>query len=96
VPLGAELLATTPGANQAFRLGRTFATQFHPEVTAAIVGRWVGDGDHAELRAAGIDGAAMVAETERLQDDVGPRARALVDWFCHHVAGAVAGAPAGP
>lgn len=92
LPLGAELLATTAGANQSFRLGRTFATQFHPEVTTSIVARWAGDGDNAELRAAGIDGAAMVAETERLQPDVIPRTRALVDWFCHHVVGA----PTGP
>lgn len=87
LPLGAELLATTPGANQAFRVGRTVATQFHPEVTPAIVARWAGSVDGAELLAAGIDGAALVAETERMQAAVRPRTEALVDWFCREVAG---------
>lgn len=86
VPLGAELLASSPNANQAFRLGRTFATQFHPEVTAGIVARWSGGGAD-ELAANGVDAAALVAETDRMQADVRPRTDALVDWFVREVAG---------
>jgi GMP synthase-like glutamine amidotransferase len=87
VPLGAELLATTPAANQAFRIGRTVATQFHPEVTAAIVARWSGQAGGDELRRAGVDPDALVAETVRMQDGVVARAHALVDWFCTEVVG---------
>ncbi len=87
LPLDAELLATTPGANQAFRLGRTVATQFHPEVTAGIVARWAASGDAGELLAQGIEVAALVADTERMEADVRPRAYALVDWFCREVVG---------
>ena len=87
LPLGADLLASTPNANQAFRLGRSAAVQFHPEVTPAVVARWAGLADGDELRRGGIDPAAMVDETVRSQRDVTARTNALVDWFCDEVAG---------
>jgi GMP synthase-like glutamine amidotransferase len=87
VPLGAERLAETAGANQAFRHGRTLAVQYHPEVTPAVVSRWAGLADGDELRVSGIDPVALVAETERLLPDVTMRTNALVDWFCDEVAG---------
>ena len=64
LPLGARLLASTPGANQSFRIGRTVATQFHPEVTAAIVARWAGMNDAEELRAQGIDAINVAGGTQ--------------------------------
>lgn len=87
LPVGAELLASTPGANQAFRLGRTFATQFHPEVTAAIVGGWAGQANGEELKHAGIDLDALMVETVERAPEAGLRAHALVDWFLDEVAG---------
>jgi GMP synthase (glutamine-hydrolysing) len=42
VPDGAELLARSPGCpNQAFRLGATFAMQFHLEVDVPLLTRWL-------------------------------------------------------
>ena len=86
LPIGAQLLAVTPAANQAFRCARTLAVQFHPEVTAAVVRRWAAEVDGAELFRLGVDPATLVAETVRLQADAAPRAHALVDWFCDEVA----------
>jgi len=86
LPLGAELLAATPSANQAFRLGRTLATQYHPEVTGTIVARWASQADGAELVRAGVDPDRLVVDTVRLEADAAPRAFALVDWFCDEVA----------
>ena len=87
LPIGAQLLAGTPSAHQAFRCARTLAVQFHPEVTPAAVARWVAESDGAELRRMGVDPAALVAETVRMQPDVAARTYALVDWFCDEVAG---------
>ena len=88
VPHGAALLASTAAANQAFRIGRTVATQFHPEVTPAVVARWAAGSDGDELLRAGIEPAELVAETGRLATDALVRANALVDWFCDQVVAA--------
>ncbi|WP_298270327.1 type 1 glutamine amidotransferase [Geobacter sp.] len=50
IPRGGVLLASSPACpNQAFRVGKAaYGLQFHPEVTAAIVGAWAGwDGEDA-------------------------------------------------
>ena len=85
LPIGADLLASTPSANQAFRIGRTVATQFHPEVTPQIVGRWAGQAVEAELRASGIDLPTLLAETADRAPAAAGRAHRLVDWFLHEV-----------
>ena len=41
IPAGGELLATSPAGAQAFRHGRAWGVQFHPEVDAATLGRWI-------------------------------------------------------
>jgi len=48
VPLGAELLATGEAfPNQAFRYGKqAFGLQFHPEVSPAVIGRWMQEAGH--------------------------------------------------
>ncbi len=40
-PTGAVILAENAVSTQAWRLGRTVAVQFHPEVTEQIVGAWI-------------------------------------------------------
>jgi GMP synthase (glutamine-hydrolysing) len=42
VPDGAELLATSAACPQAFRRGRTWGVQFHPEVDRATLEHWNG------------------------------------------------------
>ena len=47
VPAGTELLATGEYfENQAFRYGRSYAIQFHPEVTYEMMLRWTGKAVH--------------------------------------------------
>jgi GMP synthase-like glutamine amidotransferase len=80
LPTGAELLATNGVSNQAFRLGRIFATQFHPEVTAAMVEAWSGSaGGAAELARMGIEREALLTETEAQSVRSRPLAYALFD-----------------
>lgn len=78
LPPGAELLARTPVGPAAYRIGRSLAVQFHPEVTAETLERMIGAaGDElapaalAELRAGLSDGGASVRD----------RAWALYDSF---------------
>ncbi|MED5600213.1 MAG: gamma-glutamyl-gamma-aminobutyrate hydrolase family protein, partial [Actinomycetota bacterium] len=80
VPDGATEIARTAVSPQAFRIGRSVGTQFHPEVTTEIVDLWISM-EEKELRAHGVDPAVMAARSE--EEAVGNRARsdALVDWF---------------
>ena len=58
LPDGAELLATSEACPQAFRVGRTWAVQFHPEVDAPTLGRWIdGFGADPDAVAMGFDPA---------------------------------------
>lgn len=83
LPAGAEALAATETcANQAFRLGRMLALQFHPEVSARGLEHWYvghtrelqahGSPTVDELRAAAARQARLMAE---------PAARMLEDWL---------------
>jgi GMP synthase-like glutamine amidotransferase len=88
-PPGAAVLAASARANQAFRIGRTLAVQFHPEVTVEMVTRWVVDeGGGAVLDAMGVDQAGFLADCAARMAEVVGRTDALVDWFVADVAGA--------
>ncbi|MGB9185510.1 MAG: type 1 glutamine amidotransferase [Solirubrobacteraceae bacterium] len=64
VPPGSELLADNDVGPQAFRLGRAWGVQFHPEVTAAIVAAWIdADGSGPEARQAGVRAQSLRQET---------------------------------
>jgi GMP synthase-like glutamine amidotransferase len=67
-PPGAEELARTADAVQAFRLGPHLGVQFHPESTTDIVAGWARK-DAARLAALGIDDgeALLAAPPERRQ-----------------------------
>ena len=62
LPAGAVELARSELCTQAFRLGRAaWGIQFHAEVTAAQVSRWI-DGSPEELAPLGIEPEALRAE----------------------------------
>jgi GMP synthase (glutamine-hydrolysing) len=64
-PSRAVLLARTPLADQAFRLGeRAWAVQFHPEVGEEGIRAWAAS-DREALAQAGIDTDALLAESRR-------------------------------
>jgi GMP synthase-like glutamine amidotransferase len=73
-PDGADRLARTEVAAHAFRHGRSFGLQFHPEVTPKILEDWIRQ-DSAGLEAAGIDPDTL---REGLRaDEAGHRERAF-------------------
>lgn len=58
LPAGAELLAETDAARQAYRLGdRTWGIQFHAEVTRHMLNRWF------------VEGAAELPDPAAVRDD---------------------------
>jgi GMP synthase (glutamine-hydrolysing) len=86
LPPGAQALASTPEALQAFTRGRAMGLQFHPEVTPEIWRDW-GDQDPDAL-------ARHVEDPQNLQDEIAATARtsrertfALLDWWWAWLAG---------
>jgi len=86
VPPGAETLARTPVADQAFTLGRALGLQFHPEVNGDVLETWVATGGEAQLAEAGLDVPSLLAQTGRLSGAAAVRAAALIRWFVTDVA----------
>ena len=85
IPPGGEELAWSPLATQAYRIGRTFATQFHPEVTESMVTRWAIAGDNT-LQERGTSTDELRNETSRRVLESRPNAERLVDWYLESVA----------
>jgi GMP synthase (glutamine-hydrolysing) len=79
-PPEAVSLARSPNALQAFRLGRSLAIQFHPEVTPTIWDWWVRSEPEVAQRHAGDPeefAAGLQARTSELRE----RVFALLDWW---------------
>jgi len=85
VPADGELLARSDVGPQAFRVGRSFGVQFHPEVRLETVAAWVADDAGRDLGPAGVDGDQLVERTRAELVHSEARARALVRWFCEQV-----------
>jgi GMP synthase-like glutamine amidotransferase len=87
VPPRADELARSDVGPQAWRLGRSFCTQFHPEATETVIRRWaLSDGGTAELLKRGMDPHELIAQTRRNVADSEPAAHHIVDWFVENVA----------
>jgi GMP synthase-like glutamine amidotransferase len=84
-PPGAIELARDDLCPQAFQLGRTLATQFHPEATEAIVARWSSGAGAEELAALGRSADELLGATRshasRAHDDT----VRLIDWSLEEV-----------
>jgi GMP synthase (glutamine-hydrolysing) len=78
LPAGATLLAEAAGAfpNQAFRYGKAYAIQFHPEVTIPVMNRWIRDASHM-LSEPGAHSA------ERQRSDSQTHDAPLATWLDH-------------
>jgi len=63
---------------QAYSAGPHLAVQFHPEVDAAQVGRWLADGGRAEAERAGQDPDALLAQSLAEEPAAALRADRLV------------------
>jgi GMP synthase-like glutamine amidotransferase len=86
VPARATELARNSMGPQAWRLGRTLCTQFHPEATETIVARWSANAA-SELGGVGTTPDLLMAATRTNVIDSRHNAGRLVDWFTEHVAG---------
>jgi GMP synthase-like glutamine amidotransferase len=78
LPAGARLLARSELCAQAFAAGPHLAVQFHPEVDAAQLSRWLADGGSAEAKRAGQDPDKLIAQTEAEEQQAALRAGRLV------------------
>lgn len=85
-PPGSRLVADSQVGPQAYTIGRSLGLQFHPEVTPAIMDRWVAIYRH-ELDQEGVDPDRLLEETNRRADDTRRSAWRLFDGFLHGVAG---------
>jgi GMP synthase-like glutamine amidotransferase len=86
LPPGATEVARTPNASQAFRLGRTLALQFHPEVDETLLTNWLAADRDGDALAAGLQHDQLLTRTAELAGDVAGRIRRLVDGFLTQVA----------
>lgn len=90
LPPGAVQLARSSDCEQqAFALGRAYAVQFHLEVDAGLMERWLAVPEYvAELEQLGGAGtpAALLADVRRLERDSTPLARALFARWLDRVA----------
>jgi GMP synthase-like glutamine amidotransferase len=75
LPDGATVLARNDAAVQAFRIGRHFAVQFHPEVDGPQLKRWLDSMGIAAVQSVGLDPDQFLADTIREE----PAARARAD-----------------
>ena len=85
VPGGAELIADSPVGPQAYTIGRSLGTQFHPEVTPEIMESWVRAYPH-ELEQEGVDPQALLDETNRRAEKTKATAWRFFDAFLDRVA----------
>jgi GMP synthase-like glutamine amidotransferase len=81
VPPGAEELARSSVGPQAWRLGRSLCTQFHPEATESMLAGWTAGPGAAELEAIGSSTERLMDETRLNVIDSRVHAEHLVDWF---------------
>jgi GMP synthase-like glutamine amidotransferase len=87
VPAGAREMARSAVGPQAWRTGRSFCTQFHPEATETMIRRWaMSEGGSTELLKHGIKPDDLVEQTRCNVADSQPAAAHLVDWFLDRVA----------
>lgn len=85
VPPGAVEIARNPRASQAYRIGRSLAVQFHPEVTADTLRGWLVEGGVEEAEADGVNATELLAGTVREEPAAVARAHAIVDGFLDQV-----------
>ncbi len=82
-PPDAVEIARNDVGPQAFRIGRSMAVQFHPEVTVDIVRTW-GKSGEKDIRSHGLDPDELVDRTRELAPAAERRAHAFVDAFLRH------------
>lgn len=86
IPAGATELARTDVCTQAWRLRRSAAVQFHPEVDGALVGSWVSAAGPRFFERTGIDAQALLQGVLDHGEAAREGCHRIVDWFLEEVA----------
>ena len=86
LPGGATELARTAVGPQAWLLGRTFSTQFHPEVHEGIIRRWASGHGADELHRIGSSPDQLLDTTRRSCAASREHNDRMIDWFVDTVA----------
>ncbi len=86
LPPGAHELARNDVCSQAWTAGHTLAVQFHPELTAEVLGLWMDNGGREVVTAQGLDADRLMRLTQAEEDAAGLRAATLVDSFLDRIA----------
>ncbi|HSO50307.1 MAG TPA: aminotransferase, partial [Acidimicrobiia bacterium] len=87
LPQGATGLARNESGLQAFRIGRSLAVQFHPEMTAELIASWCDEGGIEELSAAGVDHEQLIEESRLRAIESQPALERMLDWWLDEIAG---------
>ena len=87
LPPGAQEIARTPIASQAFVINHALALQFHPELTTDTLQQWLDWGGDEKVREDGQDPEVMMAQTRAIESAARERTFALVDAFLSEIAG---------
>lgn len=87
LPPGAQELATSPVASQAFRYKKSLALQFHPELDLEVLEGWLIWDGREELLADGQNPDVVLSQTIAESQASTMRAYELVDNFLIEIAG---------
>lgn len=87
VPPGFDELARNDLSTQAFRKGRSFGVQFHPEADSSLVSQWISSGGEGELSALGIDPQSLLDDVKMTDHQIDVACLGLYMWFCNQVIG---------
>ncbi len=81
LPPGATELARNQSGVQAFRSARALGVQFHPEMTAGLLGSWCEVDGCSEMVEAGLDVDQVIEQSRTLEVDTQPDLERMLDWF---------------
>jgi GMP synthase-like glutamine amidotransferase len=85
LPGHATEVARSAAGPQAWRLGRMFSTQFHPEANEAMLRRWATGFGADELARIGSSAEELLAATRSSVGESRAHSDRIVDWFCEAV-----------
>lgn len=72
---------------QAFRVGRSLAVQFHPEITTSVVGKYLDHDGKEQCLRHGVDPDELLAQSRAMEAAARDNTNRLVDTFLDRVAG---------
>jgi GMP synthase-like glutamine amidotransferase len=88
LPEEAIELARNDSGIQAFRTGRSLATQFHPEMSGDLLASWCQiESGAEELISAGHDPGRLIEESRAKALESQPALEQMLDWFLEEIAG---------